>query len=122
MSFAGIHFCRNRDTLINLTYLATLSSCLVESELETDLSEASSEARILCVKRRMSSNAAGRADSAEFVLLDLSIRCEICSTLGIFVDSSNQKLEFNLNVSIQESLIHSRIIYQVGRPLVPKVL
>ena len=57
-----------------LTNLAILSSCRVERELETDLSEASSAARSLCVSRRMSSSAAGSsADSAAelFTLLDL---------------------------------------------------
>ena len=55
------------------TNLAILSNCRVERELETDLSEASSAARSLCVSRRMSSSAAGSsADSAElFALLDL---------------------------------------------------
>ena len=54
-------------------YLAILSNCRVDNELDTDLSEASSEARNLCVKRRMSSSVVGRADSAE-IDLDLSIR------------------------------------------------
>ena len=45
----------------------------MDSELETDLSEASSEARKLCVRRRMSSRVAGREESAEFALLDLDM-------------------------------------------------
>ena len=45
----------------------------MDSELETDLSEASSEALKLCVRRRMSSSVSGREELVEFALLDLDI-------------------------------------------------
>ena len=63
----------NRNTsLLFITDLAILSNCRVESELETDLREASSEARSLCVRRMMSSRAEGNEESAvELTALDL---------------------------------------------------